>query len=169
MTSIRDFTLADIQSGEDLLAALAGRAILIVNVASECGYTPQYSELESLYRELREHGFSVVGAPCNQFGAQEPGSASEIVQFCKSRFEVSFPLSAKLEVNGPGRHPLYAWLTAPEQGFAGDIAWNFEKFLIDADGKPVGRYPSAVSPRDNGLLQDIAAALPDAHQAGFKA
>lgn len=165
MTSINDFTLPGIQGDENLLEGLAGRAILLVNVASQCGYTPQYSELESLHRELSQHGFSVVGAPCNQFGAQEPGSAAEIVQFCASRFNVSFPLSAKLEVNGPGRHPLYTWLTAPEQGFAGDIAWNFEKFLIDAAGQPVGRYPSAVSPRDNGLLQDIAAALPVAGDA----
>ncbi len=161
MTSIKDFDLADIHTGENLLGKLGGKAVLLVNVASECGYTPQYAELESLHRDLSGHGFSVLGVPCNQFGAQEPGSDPEIAQFCSSRFDVTFPMSTKVEVNGAGRHPLYAWLTAPEQGFPGDISWNFEKFLIDSNGRPRARYAPGVSPRDNDLLRDIAELLPD--------
>jgi len=160
MTGISDFKLADIRSGENLLAKLQGKALLLVNVASECGFTPQYEALQSLHEELADKGFSVLGVPCNQFGGQEPGDEKEIVEFCSSRFAVSFPMSRKVEVNGPKRHPLYAWLTDPARGFPGDIAWNFEKFLIDSHGVPVGRYPPSVAPRDNGLLQEIAAALP---------
>ncbi|NNF51067.1 MAG: glutathione peroxidase [Gammaproteobacteria bacterium] len=160
MTALADFELADIHSGENLVAQARGKAVLLVNVASECGFTPQYEALQSLHDELADKGFTVIGVPCNQFGAQEPGSEEEIVSFCTSRYSVSFPMSKKTEVNGANRHPLYAWLTDPAQGFPGDIAWNFEKFLIDHRGLPVGRYPSGVTPRDNGLMQDIAEALP---------
>lgn len=160
MTSIEDFELASIEGDDNVLDKVRGKAVLLVNVASKCGYTPQYAQLEALYRELASDGFAVLGVPCNQFGAQEPGGEDDIIAFCASRYEVSFPMSRKVDVNGPGRHPLYAWLTAPEQGFPGDIAWNFEKFLIDSHGVPAARYPSAVSPRDKGLLQDIADVLP---------
>jgi glutathione peroxidase len=101
----------------------------------------------------------VVGFPCNQFGAQEPGTEADILSFCTTTYQVSFPLAAKLEVNGPGRHPLYAWLTSPAGGAPGDIQWNFEKFLIGRDGRVCGRYPSGTRPQDKGLLQDIADAL----------
>jgi glutathione peroxidase len=130
-----------------------------VNVASRCGYTPQYAGLEQLHDDLAGEGFVVVGFPCNQFGAQEPGSNDEIRDFCSTRFGVTFPLAAKLEVNGPGRHPLYQWLTDPAQGVPGDIEWNFEKFLIGRDGRVLRRYPSGTRPDDKGLLTDIADAL----------
>lgn len=154
-----EFDLNGIDREPGLLRRCEKKVVLAVNVASECGYTPQYEGLEALYRELAGQGLIVVGLPCNQFGAQEPGDAQAIRDFCTTRFDVSFPLSEKIDVNGADRHPLYAWLTAPEQGFAGDIAWNFEKFLIGRDGKPVARYPSATAPNDAGLLQDIADAL----------
>jgi len=143
----------------DLLGPLRGRVVLAVNVASRCGYTPQYAGLEQLHGEIEEQGFVVVGFPCNQFGAQEPGSDLEIREFCSTRYGVAFPLSTKLEVNGPGRHPLYEWLTAPANGYPGDVQWNFEKFLIGRDGRVIGRYPSGTRPEDNGLRTDIASSL----------
>ena len=127
-----------------------------MNVASQCGLTPQYTGLQKLQEDLAEQDFTVVGLPCNQFGAQEPGSESEIVQFCETRYSVDFPLTRKIDVNGPGRHPLYAWLTGERDGFPGDVEWNFEKFLIDRDGRIARRYPPATAPDDKGLLQDIA-------------
>ncbi len=133
--------------------------MLAVNVASRCGYTPQYTGLERLQGELAGSGFTVVGFPCNQFGAQEPGTDAEIRDFCSTRYDVSFPLASKLEVNGAARHPLYQWLTDPAQGIPGDVEWNFEKFLIGRDGRVIGRYPSGTRPDDNGLLADIAGAL----------
>jgi glutathione peroxidase len=159
MTTFFDYTVTGIDGGADLLGTLRGRVVLAVNVASRCGYTPQYAGLERLHQELAEEGFTVVGLPCNQFGAQEPGSEREIREFCTTRFGVSFPMSAKLEVNGPGRHPLYAWLTSPDNGYAGDIEWNFEKFLIGRDGRLLARYPAGTEPQDKGLLADIAEAL----------
>lgn len=159
MPAFCDFEISRIDGRPHLLADLRGHVVLAVNVASRCGYTPQYAGLERLHRELAEHGFSVVGFPCNQFGAQEPGSEEEIARFCRTRYDVTFPLSAKLEVNGADRHPLYAWLTAPANGYPGEIEWNFEKFLIGRDGKLLARYPSGTSPEDKGLLQDIAEAL----------
>jgi glutathione peroxidase len=148
-----------IDGTDDLLGALHGNVTLAVNVASRCGLTPQYAGLEQLHRELRAEGFTVVGFPCNQFGAQEPGSEADIAAFCQATYEVSFPLSAKLEVNGAGRHPLYAFLTSPDTGIEGDISWNFEKFLIGRDGRVLKRYPPETKPQDRGLLQDIAEAL----------
>ena len=159
MSAFFDHTVTGIDGAADLLGPLRGRVVLAVNVASRCGYTPQYAGLEELHRELAGEGFAVVGFPCNQFGAQEPGSEHEIREFCTTRFGVSFPMSAKLEVNGPGRHPIYAWLTAPANGHAGDIEWNFEKFLIGRDGRAIARYPSGTAPQDKGLLADIADAL----------
>lgn len=145
--------------GEDLLGTLRGKVTLAVNVASRCGLTPQYAGLEQLQRELRDEKFTVVGFPCNQFAEQEPGTEAQIAAFCRSTYDVSFPLSAKLDVNGPNRHPLYRFLTAPEHGFPGDISWNFEKFLIGRDGRVLKRYPPETIPQDRGLMQDIADAL----------
>jgi glutathione peroxidase len=153
------FEVNGIDGGADLLGPLRGRVVLAVNVASRCGLTPQYTELEELHEELAGEGFSVVGFPCNQFGAQEPGSGKEIQAFCAANYGVTFPMSAKLEVNGAGRHPLYAWLTDAANGHPGDIQWNFEKFLIGRDGRVLKRYAPTVRPRDNGLMQDIADAL----------
>jgi glutathione peroxidase len=154
-----DFEVTSIDGSPNLLGALKGEVVLAVNVASRCGHTPQYGGLEQLYRGLKPEGFVVVGFPCNQFGAQEPGSEKDIMKFCSTTYDVTFPMSAKIEVNGPGRHPLYAWLTSPANGFPGDIGWNFEKFLIARDGRVLKRYPAGTKPQDNGLMQDIAGAL----------
>ncbi|MGH8129980.1 MAG: glutathione peroxidase [Steroidobacteraceae bacterium] len=159
MKSFYDFKVQGIDGAADLLAGLKGKVVLAVNVASRCGLTPQYTDLEGLHEELMGENFAVVGFPCNQFGAQEPGSEEEIQTFCSANYGVTFPMSAKLEVNGAGRDPLYAWLTDPVNGYAGDIQWNFEKFLIGRDGKLLQRYAPTVKPRDNGLMQDIADAL----------
>jgi glutathione peroxidase len=159
MSDFYDFRVKGIEGVPDLLAPLRGSVALAVNVASQCGYTPQYASLERLYRELKGQRFTVIGFPCNQFGAQEPGPEADIIRFCTTTYNVTFPLSAKLEVNGAARHPLFAWLTEGANGFPGDIQWNFEKFLINREGKLVGRYPSGTKPEDNGLLQDIASAL----------
>lgn len=159
MSDFYSFRVKSIDGVSDLLAPLRGSAALVVNVASQCGCTPQYSGLERLYRELKGQRFTVIGFPCNQFGQQEPGAEADIMRFCTTTYNVTFPLSAKIDVNGANRHPLFAWLTAPSNGFAGDIQWNFEKFLINRDGVLIGRYPSDTKPEDNGLLQEIAQAL----------
>lgn len=159
MTVFYDFDVQRIDGGVDLLGPLRGQVVLAVNVASKCGLTPQYAGLEELYRDLHGEGFVIVGFPCNQFGAQEPGTESQIQTFCSTSYDVTFPLSAKLAVNGPQRHPLYAWLTAPANGFPGDIEWNFEKFLIGRDGRVLKRYPPPTKPEDKGLMQDVSDAL----------
>ncbi len=159
MADFYGFKVASLGGEADLLGSLRGKVALAVNVASRCGLTPQYTGLEQLQQDLEGESFTVVGFPCNQFGAQEPGNAEEIQTFCSTTYGVTFPLSAKLEVNGGGRHPLYAWLTDPANGFPGDIEWNFEKFLIGRDGRVLRRYPPTVKPEDKGLLQDIADAL----------
>ena len=159
MSGFYDISVERIDGTADLLGAQRGKVTLAVNVASRCGLTPQYQALEELQRELAGEGFTVLGFPCNQFGAQEPGSAAEIVAFCRSNYDVTFPLSVKLEVNGPQRHPVYAFLTSPASGIPGDITWNFEKFLVGRDGRVLKRYPPETRPRDNGLMQDIADAL----------
>ncbi|HYM28426.1 MAG TPA: glutathione peroxidase, partial [Steroidobacteraceae bacterium] len=159
MSSFYDIPVTAIDGGTDLLGGLRGKVTLAVNVASRCGLTPQYAGLEQLQRELAAENFTVVGFPCNQFGAQEPGSEPEIMAFCHSSYDVTFPMSAKLDVNGVGRHPLYRFLTADAGGIPGDISWNFEKFLIGRDGRVLKRYPPETKPQDSGLLQDIAEAL----------
>jgi glutathione peroxidase len=159
MNSFFDFPIAALDGSANMLAGLKGRVVLAVNVASQCGYTPQYQGLQELFVELLDQNFAVVGFPCNQFGAQEPGSAAEIQQFCSLNYGVTFPLSAKIEVNGPNRHPLYAWLTAAENGYPGDIGWNFEKFLIDRSGRVNCRYPAGTKPTDASFLQDLANVL----------
>jgi glutathione peroxidase len=153
VSSLQDFQVDRIDGSGNLVPELKGKVVLAVNVASRCGLTPQYNGLEKLYEDLSGEGFAVVGFPCNQFGGQEPGTEQEIVQFCQTNYEVKFPLTRKIEVNGPGRHPIYQWLTSE---FSGDIEWNFEKFLIGRDGRVVKRYPPATKPDDKGLLQDIA-------------
>jgi glutathione peroxidase len=159
MNAFYDFTVPGLDGSANILAPLRGKVALAVNVASKCGYTPQYAGLEELYEELKAKNFTVIGFPCTQFGEQEPGTAAEIQTFCSLNFGVTFPLSAKIDVNGRRRDPLYAWLTAAENGFPGDIGWNFEKFLIDRGGRVVGRYPAATKPTDPTLLQDLADVL----------
>lgn len=159
MTDFYDIKVQALDGSADLLGPLRGKVALVVNVASQCGLTPQYAGLERLHEELKGENFAVIGFPCNQFGAQEPGTAAEIQSFCATTYGVTFPLAAKLEVNGAGRAPLYAWLTDPANGHPGDIEWNFEKFLIGRDGRVVRRYPPTVRPDDKGLMQDIADTL----------
>ena len=159
MSGFYDIAVTRIDGTADLLGALRGKVALAVNVASQCGLTPQYQGLEELQRELAAEGFTVVGFPCNQFAGQEPGTEAEIASFCRTNYAVSFPLSAKLEVNGPQRHPVYRFLTSATSGIPGDISWNFEKFLVSRDGRVLRRYPPETRPRDNGLMQDIAEAL----------
>jgi glutathione peroxidase len=159
MSGFYDIPVKSIDGSPDLLGELRGKVALAVNVASRCGLTPQYDGLEQLQRELKDQNFTVIGFPCNQFGAQEPGTEQQIVQFCQTTFDVTFPMSSKLDVNGPTRHPLYQFLTSADSGVAGDITWNFEKFLIGRDGKVLKRYPPPTKPQDSGIMQDIADAL----------
>ncbi len=150
-------------SGEDSsLAPYKGKALLLVNVASKCGLTPQYTGLEKLQETYAARGFSVLGFPCNQFLGQEPGTPEEIAEFCSSTYGVTFPLFEKIEVNGEDRHPLYQELTeVPDaEGNAGDISWNFEKFLVSPSGEIVGRFRPQVEPEDPALVGAIEAELP---------
>jgi glutathione peroxidase len=133
--------------------------VLIVNVASHCGYTPQYKGLEAVYEKYKGKGFAILGFPCNQFGAQEPGTADEIKQFCSSKYNVSFPLFSKIEVNGPNRHPLYVALAGKDSPFPGDIKWNFSKFLIGKDGKILKRFEPGTTPDSPEMTAAIDAAL----------
>jgi glutathione peroxidase len=144
------------------LAAFKGKALLVVNVASKCGLTPQYTALEALQKKYGGQGFTVVGFPCNQFGGQEPGSAEEIQEFCSATYGVTFPMMEKVEVNGDGRHAVYQTLTpiAGADGHSGDIRWNFEKFVIGADGETVTRFSPKVAPDDPSVIAAIEAALP---------
>ena len=159
MTNFYDFCVNGLDGSRNILAPLRGSVTLAVNVASKCGYTPQYAGLEQLYEELKQKNFAVVGFPCNQFGAQEPGTAAEIQSFCSLTYGVTFPLTEKIDVTGAHQHALYAWLTAKENGFPGAVGWNFEKFLIGRDGRVLKRYASDTKPEDKGLMQDIADAL----------
>jgi len=138
-----------------------GRPALLVNVASRCGLTPQYTALEELHERYAGRGFTVVGVPCNQFGGQEPGSAEEISEFCSATYGVTFPLTEKVEVNGDGRHPVYDELVqvADESGSTGDIAWNFEKFLVDGSGSVVARFAPGVVPDDPRVLAAVESVL----------
>ena len=138
-----------------------GRPALVVNVASKCGLTPQYAQLEALHERYAGRGFTVVGVPCNQFGGQEPGSSEEIAEFCSATYGVTFPMTEKVEVNGPGRHPLYGELVgvADEKGHSGDVTWNFEKFLLDTDGRVVARWNPSVEPDDARIIEAVEAVL----------
>ena len=160
--AITDHPVNTLQGEPSSLGDHLGKALLVVNVASRCGLTPQYAGLEQLHETYADRGFSVIGFPCNQFGAQEPGSAEEIETFCSTTYGVTFPMFEKVEVNGPGRHPIYEELTAvaDADGTDGDVRWNFEKFLIAPDGTIVKRYSPMVTPQDEGLVADIEAALP---------
>ena len=159
MASFFDIPVQSLEGEADLLGPLRGKVLLAVNVASRCGLAPQYTGLEALHRELADQGFAVVGFPCNQFGSQEPGTERQIAEFCSVNYGVTFPMSAKLDVNGANRHAAYRFLTSSDNGIAGDIEWDFEKFLVGRDGRVRGRYPPQTDPRDNGLLQDVAEAL----------
>jgi glutathione peroxidase len=145
---VHEFTAKTIDGGEQSLADYRGKAMLIVNVASKCGFTPQYAGLEALYRRLGPRGFVVLGFPCDQFGHQEPGSEAEIKSFCTLRYDVTFPLFAKIDVNGDNAHPLYRHLKAARKGILGSegIKWNFTKFLVDGRGEVVARYGSRDTP-----------------------
>jgi glutathione peroxidase len=148
MTALYDITVETIDGKTQSLAEYAGKVLLIVNVASKCGFTPQYEGLEALYRRFRDKGFAVLGFPCNQFGHQEPGSESEIASFCKTTYDVSFPMFSKVDVNGEGAHPLYRLLKKEAPGALGTeaIKWNFTKFLVDREGRVVKRYASVDKP-----------------------
>ena len=148
MTSVYDFSATAIDGAETALDQYRGQALLIVNTASKCGFTGQYAGLEALIRQYTDKPFQVLGFPCNQFGSQEPGKAAEIASFCSMTYGVAFPMFDKVEVNGPGRHPLYAWLTSQKKGLLGtrDIKWNFTKFLTDREGRVVARYAPQVEP-----------------------
>jgi len=156
-----DLPLKTLAGKATTLAAQPGKALLLVNVASECGLTPQYAGLEELQRTFGPRGLVVVGFPCNQFGGQEPGSPEQIRSFCETKYRVTFPLMEKIEVNGPGRHPLYAQLTAVQdaEGKAGDVQWNFEKFLVSEGGAKVQRFRPRTEPGAPELVGAIEAAL----------
>jgi glutathione peroxidase len=159
--SVTDLDIAGLDGSAGLMSSVKGKAALFVNVASKCGLTPQYTALQALHDRLGDRGFSVVGFPCNQFGGQEPGTASEISEFCDSTYSVKFPLSEKIDVNGAQRHPIYDQLTtaADAEGHTGDIRWNFEKFVVGRDGAVVARFGPTVTPEDPALLAAIESAL----------
>src|SRR3984957_16836498 len=160
--SIYDVDIASLDGSPLDLSAFQGQEVLVVNVASKCGLTPQYSSLEELQKRYVGKGFTVLGVPCNQFGGQEPGSAEEIQTFCSTTYGVSFPMTEKLDVNGEGRHKLYETLssTNDQAGEAGDIQWNFEKFLVSTAGEPIARVRPTVEPESAELTAAIEAALP---------
>lgn len=155
MTTIADFTVTTNRGEEVDLSSKLGKVLLVVNTASKCGFTPQYEGLEKLYQQFKEKDFEVLGFPCNQFGAQEPGSADEIAEFCKVNFGVTFPLMAKVEVNGDNASPLFDWMKKEAKGLMGStsIKWNFTKFLIDRTGNVVKRYGPQDSPAS--IAKDI--------------
>ena len=158
--SINDAPVHTLSGSPTTLGSLNTKAMLIVNVASKCGLTPQYTALEQLHEKYSAKGFSVIGFPCNQFGAQEPGSPEEIATFCSTTYGVTFPMMEKIDVNGDNRHPIYGELTAvaDAEGHSGDIRWNFEKFLVTADGK-VTRFSPMVAPDDAAIVSGIEAAI----------
>jgi glutathione peroxidase len=158
MSGVYEFTARSLAGDEVPLSRFEGQVLLIVNTASACGFTPQYGGLETLYREFSPRGFSVLGFPCNQFGRQEPGSEQEIREFCASKYDVTFPMFAKIDVNGTSTHPLYQYLKAERSGLLGSsIKWNFTKFLVDRLGTVVARH--APTARPEGLKKDIEVLL----------
>ncbi len=153
-----DFTAKDIKGREVSLGDFQGKVVLVVNTASNCGFTPQYKELEELYQRYKERGLVILGFPCNQFGGQEPGTAQEIQSFCELNYGVTFPLFEKIEVNGSGTHPLFKYLKKELPGkIGGPIKWNFTKFLLDSEGKPIKRFAPSKAP--NAIEGDIQALL----------
>jgi glutathione peroxidase len=159
MSTIYDFEAARLDGTPGTLADYRGKVLLVVNTASRCGFTPQYAGLEALYRKYRDRGLEVLGFPCNQFGAQEPGDAAEIAAFCSTRYDVSFPMFAKVEVNGDGAHPLFRHLKHEAPGLLGSeaIKWNFTKFLVDREGRVVERHAPNTSPEK--LEEDVVRLL----------
>lgn len=159
MSSVYDFTAKDIDGQDRSLAEFKGKAILVVNTASKCGFTPQYTGLEQLWKDYGAKGLVVLGFPCDQFGHQEPGDEAEIKNFCSLSYDVSFPMFSKVDVNGPKAHPLFNWLKAEKSGFLGTegIKWNFTKFLVGRDGKVLKRY--APTDKPESLRKDIEKAL----------
>jgi len=158
MSGIYDFTAQSLAGDDVALQRYEGQVLLIVNTASACGFTPQYRGLEALQREYGPRGFSVLGFPCNQFGGQEPGDARQIEQFCATTYDVSFPMFAKIDVNGSRAHPLYTYLKSEKTGLLGSgIKWNFTKFLVDRSGRVAGRFAPTVTPE--GLKKEIEALL----------
>ena len=159
--SFYDVEIADLQGKPLDLGQFRGRPVLVVNVASRCGLTPQYTDLEALHKEYSGRGFSVLGVPCNQFAGQEPGTSEEIAEFCSTTYGVTFPMTEKIEVNGEGRHPLYGLLTAAAdaEGHTGDIRWNFEKFLVGPDGTVVARFSPPTIPDAPEVVAAIESAL----------
>lgn len=162
MPDIFDIPIHTLDGEESSLEPFRGSTLLLVNVASKCGLTPQYTGLEELHEKYSGRGFSVLGFPCNQFGGQEPGSAEEIAEFCSTTYGVTFPMFEKIEVNGDDRHPIYQILTeVPDaEGNAGDVVWNFEKFLVGPDGEIAARFRPAVTPEDDELVGTIESLLP---------
>jgi glutathione peroxidase len=158
MTTLSDFTAARLDGTDENLADYAGKVVLVVNTASECGFTPQFEGLEKLYEQYADQGLVVLGFPCNQFGGQEPGDSEQIGAFCQKNYGVTFPMFAKIDVNGPDTHPLYEWLKSEKGGLLGDkIKWNFTKFLLGRDGQVIKRYGSTTKP--DAISGDIEKAL----------
>ncbi|WP_426566653.1 glutathione peroxidase [Angustibacter sp. McL0619] len=158
MTALTDFTARSIDGSDVDLSTFSGEVVLVVNTASQCGFTPQYQGLQELHDTFGGQGFSVLGFPCDQFGGQEPGDEAEIAQFCERNFGVTFPLFSKVDVNGPQAHPVFAWLRTEKGGLLGDkIKWNFTKFLVGKDGQVIDRYAPTTKPE--AIADDIRAAL----------
>jgi len=159
MSKLEEFSVTLPNGSKEAMAAHLGKVLLVVNTASKCGFTPQYAELEALYRDYKDRGFEVLAFPCNQFGAQEPGDAAEIANFCSLTYDVSFPLFAKVDVNGSGADPLWTWLKQEKPGLLGlgGIKWNFTKFLVDRSGKVVSRHAPTAKPES--LRQEIETLL----------
>jgi len=157
--TIQDIPLKDINGKDTSLKTYAGKVLLIVNVASECGNTPQYAGLQALYLKHKDAGLVVLGFPCNDFGAQEPGTNEEIKKFCSSNYQVTFPMFDKIHVKGADQHPLYAALTGSSGAFPGDVTWNFGKFLVGKDGKPLQRFEPETEPSDPELVKAVESAL----------
>ena len=158
-TPLQDVKLKDIDGKDTSLKAYQGKVLLLVNVASQCGYTPQYKGLEAVHQKYKAKGFSVLGFPCNDFGRQEPGTPAEIKEFCSSNYSVTFPLMEKIVVKGQGQHPLYAALTSKDSPFPGDVKWNFGKFLLGKDGKILRRWDSGTEPTSSEVAKAIEDAL----------
>ena len=159
MAGLYDLSAKTISGEEKPLKDYQGKVTLVVNVASKCGLTPQYEGLEALYRKYKDQGFQILGFPCNQFMGQEPGTEEEIQQFCSTKYDVSFDLFSKVDVNGSGRHPVYQFLAGEGAKFPGDISWNFEKFLIDRQGNVIARFSPRTKPNDADLVAAIEGAL----------
>ena len=159
MAELYDFDATALDGKEVDLDDYRGKVVLVVNVASKCGFTPQYEGLEELYRQYKDKGFEILGFPCNQFGAQEPGDAAEIANFCSTTYDVTFPMFAKVDVNGDDAHPLYKWMKGQKKGLAGtrNIKWNFTKFLIDRDGNVIERFGPQDKPE--AIAKHVAAII----------